>query len=107
MKRARERERCAKIMIQLNILNMGRGARQLTGNEGSYLSNCQTNMVIVAIVLAFHKHNSLPLGQIPLTSTKELHAWAMVGRVVAFDTKTRRFECSIRYFMSRARFADC
>ena len=36
------------------------------GGEGLYLHNCQTNLVIVLhavslIILAFHKHNSLPL----------------------------------------------
>ena len=49
----------------------GQGAWQLTVDEGSYLPNCKTNLVIpfvhslsLSIVLALHKHNRLPLGQI-------------------------------------------
>ena len=39
------------------------------GDEGSYLPNCQSNLVIahhvptVSIVLYFHKHNSFPFGR--------------------------------------------
>ena len=42
--------------------------QQLTGDEGPYLPNCETYLVIVlhalvSIVLIFHKHNNLPLGR--------------------------------------------
>ena len=43
------------------------GARLPTGDEGSYLRNCQKSLVIVfhvSIVLAVYKSYSLPLGQI-------------------------------------------
>ena len=56
-------------------------------DEGSYLSDCQTILVIalhalsLPIFLAFHKHNSLSLGQKRafLSSTKELHANKLYG----------------------------
>ena len=33
------------------------------GDEGSYLANSQTNLVIALHALAFHKHNSLPFSR--------------------------------------------
>ena len=48
------------------------------GDEGLNLPNCKTNLVIdhdalsLHIVLYFHKHNSLPLGQIQAFISRKL-----------------------------------
>ena len=57
------------------------GAWQLTGYEGSYLANCQTNLVIALHALSllfcsFINTTAIHLGRYkPSYSTKELHDW--------------------------------
>ena len=60
------RSHCLKKRAEEPNLAVSRGARQIMRGEGSY--NGQTNLVMSLVhclyCLVFHKHNSLPLGQI-------------------------------------------